>query len=155
MSVQYLEQFERIKRWHQRLEEIYVGREHDRSTDYYQDVLYAFFQNCFYLRDWLINSGAVSKIAIDNLINADEDMKMCRDLCNGSKHLMIRDPSIDPNIKVKNKDIALELGAGMPQIKIIYWIEARGGVYHAFDVATRCLVIWKRFLTQHSLIKDI
>lgn len=151
MSNQYLEQLARVKRWYRRLEEIHIGREHNRESDYYQDVLYSFFQNCFHLKDWLIESGVTNNKVVDKFISSEDDMKICRDLCNGSKHLVIKDPSIDPGIKVKNRAFSLSLSNESPRIKVVYWIEADGGVYHAFDVATRCLVLWEEFLERHGI----
>lgn len=151
MSNQYIDQYKRLERWYRRLEEIYLGREHNKNPDYYQDILYAFFQNCFHFKDWLIESGVISNLTVNTFINSEDEMKICRDLCNGSKHLVINNPSIDPNIKVNNKDISLLLSNEPPQIKIIYWIDVNGSNYLAFDVATRCLVLWKNFLKQNGI----
>lgn len=151
MPTQYIEQLKRVKRWHKRLEEIYLGREHSRDTDYYQDVLYSFFQNCFHLKDWLITSRVINGNVINTFINSEDSLKICRDICNGSKHFKITNPSIDPNIKIKNRNFSLSIGNQPTQIKIIYWIEASGSSYHAFDIATHCLVLWEKFLKQYGL----
>lgn len=153
MDKGYKEQFKRVKRWHKRLEEIYLGMDHTCDSDYYEDVLYAFFQNCFHLKDWLIESGAINKSRVDSFIESDDDMKICRDLCTASKHLKIgHRPSIDKDIRIKNRNFSLELGTGKSKISVIYWIEAAGGVYHAFDVATRCLNLWENFLKGENLL---
>jgi site-specific recombinase XerD len=61
------------------------------------DDIVAFFQNCYHLKDW-IEHDTVSKARLDSLgididralINADDDMKLLADLCNGSKHMELK-----------------------------------------------------------------
>ena len=152
MSNQYLDQFARIKRWHKRLEEIYLGREHDRESDYYQDVVYAFFQNCFHLKDWLIKSGAISEKDINIFIKSNTDMGICRDLCNGSKHLTITKPSIDSKTAVNKREYFMTVGNGPIIIKVHYWIHAGKYLIDAFDLATNCIIQWEILLKKHGLL---
>jgi len=146
----YLEQFERIKRWHKELEKGYLGSKKNYLDDdiYYEDLLYTFFQNCFHLKDWLLSSKITTKQDINFFIESHEDMKICRDLCNSSKHLVLKNPSIDKNIKVEAKEIRLsmDLNTNESQISNTYIIRADGNIHHAFDVATKCLSLWKSFL---------
>jgi len=147
------EQFLRVKRWYKRLEEISNGREDTRESDYYEDVLYAFFQNCFHLKDWAINSGALSKDIINDFIESNTDMKICRDLCNGSKHLVINNPSIDSNVSVNRRKYSISIGGGPTKIEIHYFV--RTGNYpplDAFDLATNCSIQWEILLKKHNLL---
>lgn len=146
------EQFFRVKRWHRRLEEINNGKIHDRESDYYEDILYAFFQNCYHLKDWIINSGALAKDVIDNFINSNTDLMICRDLCNGSKHLKINNPSIDKNIIVNRREYSMSIGGGPTKIEVCYWIHAGKYLVNAFDLATNCVVQWEAFLKSRNLI---
>ncbi len=83
-------QYERMIRWHNQLKQ-------DPSLD----MLLTFFLNCYALRDWLINSNALAVKIIDGEINNNLAMRLCRDLCNRSKHLVIdRRPSIDANLVI-------------------------------------------------------
>lgn len=110
ISEAYKEQFKRVQRWLSRFEELHCGRSHNRETDYYSDVVYTFFQNCFHLKDWLLNSKVINKEELNRFINDNEEMRICRDLCNGSKHLIIDSPSIDKNIQLGNTHYSLSLG---------------------------------------------
>lgn len=49
----YQEQFERMKRWYERIKKIEQGRPHNLPSDHYHDEVYAFFMNCYHLRDWI------------------------------------------------------------------------------------------------------
>lgn len=156
------EQFERIKRWHERFKEIHSGREHTRESDYYQDVVYAFFQNCWSLKDWIINSGALSKEKIEEVekfFHSNMDMKICRDIANGSKHLLIKEPSIDPNISIARREYSLSLG-GTPKIEVVYWIEAKDKegrliTLNAFDLASTLVATSEGFLKKHNLLNYV
>jgi len=149
----YIEQFKRMERWYKLFQKINDGQIHDRESDYYQDTVYAFFQNCFHLKDWLINSEAIDKDDVHALfINKEEDMQICRALCNGSKHLELTSNHIDPNTKIKNKKINLTLSnVEEPQIKVNYEIEVNGQSYDAFELATRCMDLWRTFLSRNNI----
>ena len=68
------------------------------------DYFISFFQNCFHLKDWIIeaqkNDGINWSNKIHAMINSNQSMKICRDLCNGLKHLRINRPSIDKNFAI-------------------------------------------------------
>jgi hypothetical protein len=86
-------QYERMLRWHERLRE-------DHSLDY----LLTFFLNCYAMRDWLLKARTFRKEDLDKLINANLSMRLCRDLCNRSKHLVIGEgnnkPGVDANLSI-------------------------------------------------------
>ena len=63
----WAEQWARVLRWYALFEKTTVGREQDELTsEHYLDQAYAFFQNCFHLKDWLqhdpASTGAVGDI---------------------------------------------------------------------------------------------
>jgi hypothetical protein len=65
------------------------------------DFFLAFFLNCYALRDWFINSNSISQTEMDELIKSDEAMRLCRDICNRSKHLTLNRPaSTEPNFSI-------------------------------------------------------
>lgn len=153
MPEAYKEQFKRVQRWFSRFEELHCGQDNNRETDYYIDIVYTFFQNCFHLKDWLLNSKVLSKKELNKFISDSEEMRICRDLCNGSKHLILDDSaSIDKNIRLENTNYSLSLGSADPRIKIVYFIKVNGGVRHAFNTAVRCVMLWEEFLKQKNLI---
>lgn len=151
----FLEQYNRMKRWQKRLEEIHSGRKHTRETDSYQDVVYAFFQNCFHLKDWVIKSGVLSAQKVEEFMKQTVEMRICRDLSNSAKHLVIGDnypAAIDKNIQVKNRKFSLELGGAETLISVDYSVEADGQIYQAFDVAIICVNLWEKFLKENKLL---
>ena len=89
----YLEQFERVKRFLRRIEN------QDRDSTEYDDDLWAFFQNCYHLKDWLSHDSAVGGTFgkdgkdIDDYINGNIELAICADLANRTKHLEL---NLDP-----------------------------------------------------------
>jgi hypothetical protein len=45
------EQYDRMVRWYDRFETIVLGRPHVMAGDNYVDEVYAFFQNCYHVKD--------------------------------------------------------------------------------------------------------
>jgi hypothetical protein len=57
----YREQFERVKRWHDKLEALDAYGVYDVDPIESTDVIYAFFMNCHHLRDWIENDEDVQR----------------------------------------------------------------------------------------------
>jgi hypothetical protein len=145
------EQFERMKRWYERIKEIDEGRLHNISSDHYHDEVYAFFINCYHLKDWIKNDDTVKlpKKDVEGFIKKHECMRLCADICNGTKHLKL-DPTIHPprsdqDPKFGARTFSLSLG-GEPIIKVKFSIETKKGTIDAFALASECVQKWEEFI---------
>ena len=78
-------QHDRVKRWSRRLHEFQDADFQDRL-----DFFLAFFVNCYALTDWFIESNSISKEEMNKLVKSNDAMRLCRDICNRSKHLKLR-----------------------------------------------------------------
>lgn len=146
------EQFNRVKRWLERFREIHSGREHTREPDYYEDVVYAFFQNFWSLKDWLINSGALEKTVVEDFFHSGTDMKICRDIANGSKHLTITRPSLDSKVSVSSSIYSSSIG-GSSSVEVVYWINIDGRPpVDAYNLAITLVAQCEAFLKKNGLI---
>ncbi len=157
----YLEQFERIKRWYDILNQIKNSNSPENQADYQVDCIYTFFMNCFHLKDWLINSN-VDQNAIHKYINENKELKICRDICNGAKHLKLTNPSIgkgsdmnmglrvtlhkeyDPYHEVTNNTKPLD--------NATYVIVADFEKFNVFDLSDKCMELWEDFLKINALL---
>ena len=76
------QQWERVQRWFERFSNTAGGRAHNRHSDSYQDEVYAFFLNCFHLKDWLKNdpASAVAAAGVENLVAGSTALSICADL---------------------------------------------------------------------------
>ena len=88
------EQYDRMQRWYERFREIDGGREHARDSDYYKDVIFAFFQNCHHLRDWFSGDPATQSFGEDaeETVRRDSHLVVGAAIANGSKHLVLKTP---------------------------------------------------------------
>jgi hypothetical protein len=86
--LEWRSQYDRMKRWLAKLREF--GR--DQEDEERLDLYLAFFLNCYSLLDWFVKSGGIDASEIHNRIQASEAMRLCRDICNRSKHMQIGSP---------------------------------------------------------------
>lgn len=133
-------QFNRMERWHQRLRTWSSGGYSDQDR---LDFYLAFFQSCYALRDWFVESGVVPKEEIDSLLQADRSMRLCRDVCNRSKHFRLRrPPSVDAHFSLFRE----YSGENRP-IGVLAGEEKRD----LWDVAEGCIGFWRRFSRERRI----
>jgi hypothetical protein len=133
-------QYRRMLRWRDRTTEAIRGG--DADTIY--DFTYAFFQSCYHLRDWLRADGAASKSELDDLFASSIELRLCRDICNATKHLQYDHPSLDPRPRIGREwDPSSKTWHGW----YLYSDERRS----ITDLAHGCIAIWDKFLTSKGL----
>ena len=154
MPALYREQYDRMKRWYDRFAALDQGRSHDVPSDNYLDEIYAFFMNCYHLKDWIKNDTAVAvaiQQAVEPHINSSRQLKLCADICNSLKHLRLTSSRSGENPAFGRKQFGLALGTGPTAINLKYEIDTTGGAIDAFQLATECLDAWDTFLSANGL----
>jgi hypothetical protein len=143
----YEEQIDRAKRWYGRFQEITDGRKHDRSVEFARDEVFAFFQNCYHVKDWIIEDKAMTiedrKRVVEQFITESESLCLCADLCNATKHLVLKTTRSHDSPEIARAHYGLNVSAGV--LKVRFEISTDSGSIDAFDLATRCLSEWDRF----------
>jgi len=113
------------------------------------DDVFAFFMNCYHLRDWLINSGFKPEAEVDAYLRADPNLALCRDVCTGLKHFHA-DPKralVDSSWSTATISVASNLPMRREPIPGEHWvITTDKGEVDMFDLADRCVAAWDRFL---------
>jgi hypothetical protein len=144
----YPEQWDRVRRWYLRFREISEGKLHDRSSDFYQDDIYAFFMNCYHLKDWIKKDPTASSLSaeVEDFITNVPEMALCADICNGIKHLVLLKPRSSENPQFEKRLFRVGVGTQPTAIAVEYTIEMESGAIDAFELATRCLKAWEGFL---------
>ena len=152
------EQWERINRRYKIFQAINAGQEHDKITLDLEDDVRSFFTECFHLKDWLKSDpgSKVSSADVESFVNASGNLRLCADLANGAKHLLLTNPRVDAKAGVTRRLFKVGLYAGGdPQptdIAVEYTIEAAGEKYDAFKLATDCLAEWNEYLGSKGLL---
>ena len=149
------EQFERMKRWYERIKKIDEGRPHNLSflnlpSSYFYDEVYAFFQNCYHLKDWIKNDDTVKlpKEDVEDFIKQDKYMCLCADICNGTKHLKLtRPPKSKQDPEFAGRKFSVSLGGGPePIIGVKFSIKTKTRTIDAFELASECVRKWEEFI---------
>jgi len=152
IQTKYEEQLNRVRRWYERFGKLDEGILHDRSSNFYQDDVYAFFMNCYHLKDWILNDPAASSIAgkVEEYINSTPELSLCADICNGLKHLVLRKHRSGEKPEFGPKKFEVGLGTEPATIAVHYTINTDSGPIDAFNLATKCLEAWDKFLAKIS-----
>jgi len=132
-------QLNRVHRWHQRL----VSSAITGSSDL-EDFAFTFFQNCYYLRDWVEKTSNTDGADLDILFSQSRELQLCRDLCNGTKHLTISKPSIDANFSIAREyDPSCE-----HKYRLVVIADDK---YDLLELADKCRREWESFLSEHAI----
>jgi hypothetical protein len=166
------DQWNRVQRWNNRVRAIAVGAptggvlpHPDAAGDgdfAYQawalDLVFAFFMNCYHLRDWFIESGHSTRAQIDAHIEVSDSLLWCRDICNGMKHFRL-DPAKPTTTYESWSTASLQLSVSgladkRPQpVAGHYWYfidQATGDQRDMFELADDCVKDWAAFLKARS-----
>jgi hypothetical protein len=135
-------QFERLHRWHQRLQELQTQRSAELTTADL-DLVFAFFQTAYHLRDWMFNGGRASKADLDDLMRTSLPLKICRDLCLGSKHLVIDRPSVDPNTSLVREYTPGPIGN--PTVNGTRIVVIANGKHELWPLVDDCMDAWEQW----------
>lgn len=151
---QWREQYDRTLRWHARFTELNSGRIHDRASDNYIDEIYAFFQNCYHLKDWLKNDATVDRSVrdkVESFINAERPLRLCADICISLKHLRIDRPRSGEHPRFGGRHFGVNLGSGPTTLSVRHVVETNVGPEDAYALACQCVDAWKAFISMYSL----
>jgi hypothetical protein len=89
----YRNQLDRARRFLDRMEHQPVDDDDGMSDVDFQDMVWAFFQNCWHVKDWLLNDPLVNQVikdAVNDRVHQSVVLKVCQEMCNGTKHLGAR-----------------------------------------------------------------
>jgi hypothetical protein len=117
--------------------------EHD-----FQDMMWAFFQNCWHVKDWVCNDEHLNGVKKDSVIimaHQSTELMACRDVCNGTKHLGERKGARHAHI-----DTVFSAPGGHPLQRdciVNYGGEEISGV----KLARACISEWERILQSEGL----
>lgn len=154
MAAVYREQYDRMRRWYDRFVALEQGRPHEVPSDNYLDEIYAFFMNCYHLKDWIRNDNTVAapvQQSIEAHINSNRALRLCADICNSLKHLRLTSSRSGENPVFGRKQFGLALGQGPPTISLKYEVDTTTGPIDAFSLATECVDAWDSFLMANSM----
>jgi len=139
-TLPWVEQWKRVDRWRNKLQ---AARARDYiPADEMMDLFYAFFQNVFFIRDWLVSSG-VNKNKVRALFSSYH-LSVCRDIVNGSKHCIITRASVDSKfltVREYDPDLRAE----------VFRVLASGQKIDLYGLAMICFAQLQSFVIREEL----
>jgi hypothetical protein len=155
-KVTTVEQLERAGRYLERIRAVYAGifsTHHDK--DGYEDDVISFFVHCYHIRDWIIhlNRVGVTAVDLDAFINKHEALRICADLCNGSKHCKLtRTLRTEKQPHISGKEYRSSTwysgSGGGEVIKGRYSILTSSGRIDALELAEACMGLWSQYVSE-------
>lgn len=155
-----MEQIERANRYLERIRKIYRGVERPyHSINGFEDDVVSFFIHCHHIADWVaqLNCKGISLENVNQFINSHEELKVCADFCNGSKHCRLerKRTQSQPHMISKSywsTDIASIPHVNKPGIeRAVFKIASHNASYDALELAERCMELWGEYVDS---IKD-
>lgn len=155
-----MEQFERSKRYLNRVRNIYSGilSPIGHDSDSYDDDVISFFIHCYHVRDWIIHLNKIGITArqVDQFINDHVPLRICADLANGSKHCQLtRNLRTDrqPHFISKQRKTSFWLtgSGGGNYMESKYKILSGGIIYDALELAEESVLLWTDFINSMKL----
>jgi hypothetical protein len=146
-NIGYRHQLDRARRFLDRVEGPHAG-----DVDF-QDMIWAFFQNCWHIKDWVRNDPLASpsqKQSVRDKVHASTKLLICRDLCNGTKHLGFgRSPSAGAGARHHHVDT--RIAPGNASILDCIVDDGQGNLISGKQLARECLAEWERILQSEQL----
>jgi hypothetical protein len=148
----YLEQLERVERWLNRIRA--PNGVPYKKKDEYEDFLWAFFQNCWHMTDWIEMDPVLPhpwKNVKGDALKVDS-LRLTEGLANRTKHFERNDPTKSKSTVIA--DITVNLGGSGGAFSDGYrvldektktWVDLLG-------LAQRAVEDWKALLRSHGLL---
>ncbi len=149
---QWQSQWSRFQRWYARTRDVREKSETSELSAGDIDLVIAFFQNCYHLRDWLQSSRPDLTTPLQELFAKNFEMRACRDICNGFKHKTLDKPSLDPDFNLYREYDPFQEEIDPSKSSVLYRLAfADAGDVRKFDMfefADKCFLLWKSFLAK-------
>jgi hypothetical protein len=142
-------QYYRMLRWHEKFKKTNPGNFEDPQIDEQHDIMYACFQNIFYMKDWLHHSAGISKDILHRFLEGNLQLQACRDICNGTKHFSLRNASVDDDFTIIREYNPLHKVFGQDQYHLV--MLGGGRQLKLKELASDCVALWSRFIEDHNL----
>lgn len=144
----YRDQLDRARRFLDRLEQPIDSDDDSAMTDVdFQDMVWAFFQNCWHVKDWVQHDPqvpAATKAAVIDLAHRSAALLLCQELCNGTKHLGARPGAAHDHID-------MTIVPGGPIIMDCLIDNGAGTLVSGRMLAHQCISEWVMILNSKGL----
>lgn len=172
-------QYYKTNRWYDR---IIQNKYKHYDPDLIKDDVNTFFINCYHLSDWLKEGSSLGKPFVDDWVNNNEYLQVCRALANGEKHLHCTNKEavkypVRSCFRLSNNQVNVASSTGASgtydinnalydipildsgfqavtqKINLMQFIVTyKGKEYDIYELAYNCIEAWNQFLKENRLI---
>lgn len=143
-------QYHRMIRWYEKFKTTNPGNFEGLNVDEHHDILFTCFQNIFILKDWLHYSASIPKKTLNDFIENNIELQICRDICNGTKHFDLKQASVDDDFTIIREYEPFHKVWGHEPNKMV--ILTGGHKFELKALAWKCIKLWEDFLRTEKLI---
>jgi hypothetical protein len=148
----YRHQLDRARRFLDRVDANLDGFE-DLNDVEFQDMMWSFFQHCWHVKDWVLHDPLASdaqKAAVSDMAHRSTALMICRDLCNGTKHLRLTHPGSGAGAKHQGIEMTIAPEQGRFEMECMV-DDGHGNLISGKKLARDCIAEWERILTAQGL----
>ena len=124
-------------------------RGHYRNVDDIRDDLYHFFQDAWHLKDWIKNDPSAPialKVNIEQKVKASRELRVCADLANGTKHMVLRESTKREGATISSAQVNIKVGPDS-SISVQHLITLDdGSVTIAEEFADHVVLAWTQLI---------
>ncbi|MCV2866023.1 hypothetical protein [Defluviimonas sp. WL0075] len=145
--------YKRMRRWQERAVR-YAKGPLNYANDEAVDFVLAYFLWAHSLREWLIETGSVKKVEIDQLLADRPEWSICRDLANRSRHYDLKKNPTDKHWILALRLDLNALMAGKQEHQ--FWYVLHDGQYREIpDCVNAVARMWEETLDRLGLERGL
>ena len=144
-----MEQIDRARRYLGRIREMYRAVPFKEDKEQYADDVLSFFIHAYHIKDWIfrLNKIGMTQDVIEKFINQHEELRICADLCNGSKHCKLTNTRTHREPHLAGKQfVSSGINDVMHSTQCKFKIFDGNKFLDALELAERCMKLWDEFI---------
>jgi hypothetical protein len=146
MTLQQVEgwegQYERMLRSYQRATAA-AGQNNGQDE---MDFVLVLFEQSWTLRNWVHEVCPEARAALETLFRNNLELRLCRDIANGFKHMSLSRPSVD-----RAFSIVFEYNPRGGREGDMVVLAGNGHKFQFLELAGRCMALWREFVEREQL----
>jgi hypothetical protein len=92
-----------------------------------------------------LKDGGTDRASLDGVMGGTRALQVCRDICNGAKHLVINQPSVDAAFSIGREYAPPRIGSDSPDPER-WFVIAGGDKYDALALVDECVAAWQALI---------
>lgn len=145
----YENQLNKIIRKKQQVEDIlndYKNGIYSKNIDELYDEVMTFFIFCHHIKDYIKNDSSlnIDKKVVENNVSSNSCLKICADICNGTKHLKLDNSRIGDGEFVMN--IKSERDKDTGDLNVELSMKSKTIKENFSKLANDCIIAWEDFI---------